>query len=474
MTMKGFLIDYLRKHPQSLISSDRSEYTYEEFLNEAETQSKRLNVIAPYKAKCIIYCKDELNTAILLCSCFLSEKIPIIISYHYGRIQYDNIMDFIEADLLLTDAHGELQIEKIEAIPKKIELQSIQSEPEIQDVAIIMCTSGTTGKPKGVMHTASSIQKNIFEIKNYLKTNNHDTILISRPLYHCAALIGEFLTAICSGSNIVFCNQIFSPAEIIKKSIRHNITVLCTTPTMMKGLSSFVLRGDYNLNIQTVTVSGECLSRNTAEFIRKAFPDARIFNAYGLTEAGPRVSYLPCELFDKYCESAGIPLNDVKIKIVDRNFEEVSKGVKGLVMVHTPSVMKGYYRNKNLSETILKQDGWLATGDIGYFDNQGLLYISSRADDMIIKCGMNIYPQEIENLLCGAEEIKECMAYGELKNDTQIITIDVVLNKKYKTISEKELMIIASKKLPAYQMPSRIQIVNELKKGSTGKLIRRK
>lgn len=288
--MKGFLIDYLRKHPQSLISSDRSEYTYEEFLNEAETQSKRLNVIAPYKAKCIIYCKDELNTAILLCSCFLSEKIPIIISYHYGRIQYDNIMDFIEADLLLTYAHGELQIEKIETIPKKIELQSIQSEPEIQDVAIIMCTSGTTGKPKGVMHTASSIQKNIFEIRNYLKINNHDTILISRPLYHCAALIGEFLTAICSGSNIVFCNQIFSPAEIIKKSIRHNIFV-----SMLFGKKSRLYgekqRDCYNKYISWLI---EVLSAST---------DIRVLNAFKKVEKD--FGYRHKEIFDSG-HSAGI------------------------------------------------------------------------------------------------------------------------------------------------------------------------
>ena len=472
--MKKFIQNCLQKNPNSFIRSDHQVYTYLEFLQVAEVQSRRLCEIVPYKAKCVIFCREELNTALLLCSCFLADKIPIIVSPHYGEQQCNNIINFIEPDILMTDAHDGYQINLVKDSTKYLEQERCSIEHEIQDVSIIMCTSGTTGIPKGVMHSSESIQRNVLAITNYFKIDNHDTILISRPLYHCAALTGEFLTAMCSGSNIVFCNQIFSPAEIIKKSIEHNITVLGTTPTMIKSLSVFVQRGNYNLKIRTFAVSGECLNRNTAEAMRKAFPDVRIYNVYGLTEAAPRVSYLPSELFDVYCESVGIPLNDIKIKIVDQDFKEVSNGISGLVMVHTPSVMKGYYRNKELSDTVLKQDGWLVTGDIGYFDEKGLLYINSRMDDMIIKGGMNIYPKEIENQLIQVEEIKECLAYGERKNDTQTIILDVVLHEKYKSISEKEIMKIISKKLPAYQIPSKIRSVDELEKGPTGKVKRRK
>lgn len=472
--MKEFLQNYLQKNPNSFIRSADQVYTYFQFLKMVEEQSRKLCEIVPYKAKCVIFCREELNTALLLCSCFFADKIPIVVSYHYGEQQCNNIINFIKPDILLTDEHDDFEIELVRDFSNYSKQEMDWIDQEIQDVSIIMCTSGTTGIPKGVMHTSEGIQKNVLAIANYFKIDNQDTILISRPLYHCAALTGEFLTGIYSGSNIVFCNQIFSPIEIIKKSIEYNVTVLGTTPTMVRNLSNFVQRGNYNLKIRTFAVSGECLNRTTANRVRETFPDTNIYNVYGLTEAGPRVSYLPCELFDEYCESVGIPLNGIKVKIVNQDFNEVSDGSSGLVMVNSPSVMKGYYRNKELSDTVLKQDGWLVTGDIGYFDERGFLYICSRADDMIIKGGMNIYPQEIENLLTQVQEIKECVAYGEYKNDTQTIILDVVLHEKYKSISEKEIMKIVSKQLPSYQMPSKIHIVNELEKGPTGKVKRRK
>jgi len=461
--MKDFLRQCFLRNPNSTINDYDKIYTYHEFLELVEKKYNQLISLEIQKAKCIIACENEFNTALWVVSCFFADMIPIVVSCHYGRQLFEKIIDYIEPNVIILDTNDVCEIE--------IKNKNVEADSELNDVSLIMCTSGTTGSPKGAMFTSSAIQSNIEAISHYFEINNEDKILITRPLYHCAALVGEFMTALYCGTNIVFCNQIFSPNDIIIESMHHNVTVLGSTPTMLKSMSMFIRNDD--LKISKLAISGECLNHNVSKVIRRAFPDAKIYCVYGLTEAGPRVSYLPPELFDEYSNSVGIPLNNIKVKIIDNDNNEVPDGTSGIVAVFTPSVMKGYYKNNVLSNKALTDDGWLITGDIGHISNN-LLYIDGRADDMIIKGGMNIYPKEIENQLNQVEQIKECIAYSVIKNDTQVIGIDVVLNETYHNMSSKELRNIIAKVLPAYQMPSYIKILHELEKGPTGKIIRRR
>ena len=162
-----------------------------------------------------------------------------------------------------------------------------------------------------------------------------------------------------------------------------------------------------------MAISGECLSSGIAKNIRDVFPNADIYSIYGLTEASPRVSYLPPADFDKYSESVGIPIDGVKVKIIDvQTGGDLPANSRGLVMISSPSLMKGYYNDQSLTQKTIV-NGWLNTHDIGYKDENGYLYILGRADDMIIKAGMNIYPREIENAINKLPEISECLAYRQ-------------------------------------------------------------
>jgi len=170
----------------------------------------------------------------------------------------------------------------------------------------------------------------------------------------------------------------------------------------------------------------------------------------------------------------GIPLKNTQIKIVD-----ITKGIeippnkKGLILVKSPSIMRGYYRNEKLTSATLTE-GWLNTHDIGYKDERGYLYILSRDDNMIIKGGMNIYPKEIEDEIYRFPEIKEVVAYGVKNNTTEDIAVDIVLYNDYIHVTAKDILKKLTVILPPYLIPNKIHIVERLEKNASGKIIRKK
>lgn len=347
-------------------------------------------------------------------------------------------------------------------------------ESILSNVALIMCTSGTTGKPKGAMITKEGLKQNVKAIASYFSINDSDTILIARPLYHCAVLTGEFLVSLFRGSSILLFDSIYNPINIISHSIEQKVTTFCGTPTLLNHIAQLVKRSNKKVSIKKITISGECLNASIAKNIRNAFPEAEIYNVYGLTEASPRVSYLPCNEFDSCQGSVGIPINGVKIKIVDiKTGSDLPSNSHGVVMVLSPSLMKGYYRNDYLTTKVIK-DKWLNTHDIGYKDDNGYLYILSRMDDMIIKAGMNIYPKEIENIIGSLPEILDCVVYGEHGILGEIIIIDIVMCDKYEKCDVKTIMSKFKEVLPPYLMPSRVNIVKSIPKNASGKIMRYK
>ena len=247
---------------------------------------------------------------------------------------------------------------------------------------------------------------------------------------------------------------------------------MCSTPTLFRHLSLFAINGRRALSLSKIALSGECLSKESACIIRKAFPTSKIYNVYGLTECSPRVCYLEPTQFDLIPESVGVPVLGVEIKILDEHLNELKYNEHGYIYVKSKSLMQGYYNNSELTHNVII-DGWLKTGDIGYKDEKGYLYVLSRADDMINKGGMNIYPSEIENKLMELEQIKECLAYGYKKNDTESIGLYVVLDSRYSLMTLKDIKAIISAALPRYLMPTQISIVDTLKKNASGKKIRK-
>jgi len=467
----------LLQYPDSTISDEINYMTYLEIVREVDRISKSIS--SGQSGTVIgILCNSEFNTAIALMSLLKAKKTAVLLSSRYGENHCRKIIDFIKPSCIITDCpdnsilvNYDLSIYLVNQC-RYLKLEQYPAHDMPKDLAAIMCTSGTTGTPKGAMITESNLVNNLLDIEQYFNIKQADSILIARPLYHAAVMTGEFLISILKGVDIRFYNGEFNPVRVIEVMQKYAITVFCATPTLIYHISRIVLRFSNPLPIRVIAVSGECMTGIVAELTRKAFPSAAIYSVYGLTEASPRVSYLPPELFDDHPLSIGYPLQSVSAKIVDDDGNTLAPYKDGELIVAAPSVMLGYYQNAVATSQAIR-NGWLHTGDIAYMDDDGLIYIKSRKDAMVIRAGMNIYPQEIENVLKIESGITDALVYG-LKDEIvgQKIMLKLVVNNP--AISKQEVYEICRQKLPSYQIPDSVEFVNYLEKNGSGKLVRPK
>ncbi|MBR5786200.1 MAG: acyl--CoA ligase [Clostridia bacterium] len=437
------------------ISESNATMTYEEVIVFVEEFSKKLKDIKC----CAILCNSEMATGIALLGCLAAGVTAVPLSERYGELHCKKILNSINPDALITDIEGILQVLHIE--------DSSYIEQK-ESPALIMCTSGTSGMPKGVMLTETNVLTNVLDIARYFRMDCSDTILIARPLYHCAVLTGEFLTALVKGVKIRFYSGKFNPALMLRMVKDYNITTFCGTPTLLSMMARFKRTKD-NDSLKYICISGECMSFEIGTYIANAFPETDIYHVYGLTEACPRVSYLPPEMFKDYADCVGIPLDSVSLQILSGEGMPVKENEIGMLWIKGDNVMAGYYNDPRKTAEVMK-DGWLCTGDLALMNEKGFLKIKGRADDLIIKAGMNIYPQEIEGALKSDSRVRELFVYGhnDEKNGVQI-----VLNIVGEFVDVSEVKALCRELLPAYQMPAIINILDELPKSGSGKIVRR-
>lgn len=440
-------------YPKTRIYENGVYLTYEEIVVYAENFSKLLT------EPCYgIYCKSELMTGIAILACFAAEKTAVPVSFKYGEIFCKQIFEFVEPEYIIDDFSGNLQI--VEIIGQKY--QNPDEAP-----ALIMCTSGTSGTPKGVMLSEENILSNIKGIQNYFHLTPEDKILILRSLHHCAVLTGEFLISLINGTEIHFCENSYDIQNCVNTIESKEISVICGTPTYFNMLNKTIKRP---LKLKKVAVSGECLTSEVASNIRKLFPIAEIYHVYGLTEASPRVAYLSPSCFDIAKGFLNHFLENIEYKIVDDFTNEVAAGECGELWIKGNNIMMGYFKNPQSSNEKM-QNGWLKTGDIAFQNTEGFIKILGRKDDMIIYAGMNIYPSEIENALKKDSRVEDVIAYGIPHNDYgQVIGVKVKGNFS----NTSEVLDITKQYLPTYARPHHIEIVKELKKNASGKTIRRR
>lgn len=454
MRLWDYIKEAMLRHPTCTVSEDGATMTYEELVVFAELFGRRI----AGEACCAILCRAEMATAMALLGCFAAGVTAVPLSTRYGHLHCKKILNTVSPTAIITDVGGELQTICLE----KPQYQQPETHP-----ALIMCTSGTTGAPKGVMLSEENILCNVQDIAAYFDIGEDDRLLISRPLYHCAVLTGEFLTALLKGTAIRFLSAPFNPSLLCEVIRRYTVTAFCSTPTVL-GMLSRLCGGE--MPVKHLVVSGECLDVTTAVKLRHAFPHADIYHVYGLTEACPRVSFLPPRLFDTAPDAVGIPLRSVFLKIVKPDGSEAKAGETGVLWVKGKNVMCGYYNDPVLTAKALKK-GWLCTGDMAMQDDTGLLKIKGRCDNLIIRAGMNIYPQEIEAALRKDLRTHEVLVYG-VKNEKSGTQIAMKIVGAFPDVNAVKELCIAC--LPPFQIPSQIELVTELPKSGSGKTIRKK
>lgn len=454
MKLWNYIKEYIMRNPRQKIQENGALLSFEESMIWAEGFAEKLRGFDC----CAILCSSEMAAAMSLLACFAAEVTAVPLSMRYGEAHCNKILDTISPDAIIMDTNGKLTVYK---------LKDSQYITPSEHPALIMCTSGTTGRVKGAMLSEHNIITNVSDIADYFAMDQSDTILIARPLYHCAVLTGEFLTAIVRGANIRFYSEQFNPTKILELIKEYKITAFCGTPTLLSIMARFHRNAAAD-TLKHICISGECMSTEVGLKIFNAFPRSSIYHVYGLTEACPRVSYLPPKFFAGHPDCVGIPLHSVSIKILDQAGKICNKHEEGVLYVKGDNVMLGYYREPEKTNAVLK-DGWLCTGDIAVINGAGFLKIKGRNDDLIIKSGMNVYPAEIEGALKQDPRVKEVLVYG-FRNQlgTQI---GMKIAGDFSSVDEVKKFCLQI--LPSFQVPSVIELLDELPKNGSGKVIRR-
>ena len=272
------------------------------------------------------------------------------------------------------------------------------------DEAIVLYSSGTTGKAKGIILSHYAINTNADAIIDYMKPTNADCIYIVKTLSHSSTITGELLVALKVHMKLVIAPTIVPPRFVLNNIMKFSVTIICVNPTLLTIYAEEYLRLRYVfLSLHTIYVSGSILSEKKYKFAHETFENIKIYNVYGLSEAGPRVTAQRKEC----CEgnSVGKPIKNVQIVIVDGFGDEVIFGDKGIIHINTPSRFNSYVTGNKLPSLY---KNWLNSGDIGYIDEREELHIVDRIDDVITINSHKIYPSEIESQIIKNTSIFEC------------------------------------------------------------------
>lgn len=333
---------------------------------------------------------------------------------------------------------------------------------------IILLTSGTTGAPKGIMLSRDNIKSNVEAIGDYLRLTLNDKIFMVKNMNHSSSIIGELLVGLDNMCTIVFNSKVLTASSMVNSICDNNITVFFAVPTILREI--ILKHKQLNLekigHLRIINFYGAPMSSQDIDKLVELLPNCNLIYSYGLTEASPRVTYIMGSDLLKKAGSSGRPIKNVKIEISNKGIDN-----NGEIVVSGPNVMLGYYNDaEKTRKTIV--DGKLYTGDYGYIDEDGYLYVQGRKDNMIISAGKNIYPEEIEQVLQTAEGVKEVLVRnisddkGVEKFIAYIVTDDIEPNMS-------SLFEVCKNRLENCKIPSKFVYVKELEKTPSGKIVRK-
>ncbi|AEV16747.1 Long-chain fatty acid--CoA ligase [Thermus sp. CCB_US3_UF1] len=366
---------------------------------------------------------------------------------------------------------------ELEGIPWRAFLKAWKPEPvalDLDDLALLQYTGGTTGVAKGAMLTHRNLSTNALQVRAWIPDfrEGEEVVLGAIPFFHVYGMTVAMNLALLGAAKLVLLPrpEIKPIVEAIEK---HGVTLFPGVPTLYVAFNNFPGIEGRSLKSIRACISGSApLPLEVAERFEK-LTGAKLVEGYGLTEASP-VTHCNPLYGPRKLGSVGLPFPGVEAKVVDEEGKELPPGEVGELILKGPNVMKGYWNRPEESQKTLK-DGWLFTGDLAKMDPDGYFYIVDRKKDMIIAGGYNIYPREVEEVLYQHPAVQEAAVVGvpdPYRGET--VAAFIVLKDEYKgKVSEKDIETFCRQNLAAYKVPRILQFRDTLPKSSVGKILKR-
>ncbi|MDT5233920.1 MAG: hypothetical protein QOI39_4420 [Mycobacterium sp.] len=345
-------------------------------------------------------------------------------------------------------------------------------EAQPDDIACLIFTSGTTGASKCCILGQREHRRVAFTMNAEMRTGSTDRGLINMPMFHIGAM--AIIGGMHARGGTVVLQQQFDPDEAVRLISHERITLVHLAPVMLRAVLDATTDVRSLETLRTVIYAAAPMTPNILERALSMLPSVGFLNLYGQTEA--IVSGLPRELHavdapdaDETLRSVGFPFPGIRVRIVDDDGHDVAPGEPGEIVVQSDSLFRGYWDDHAATQAILR-DGWCHTGDVGRFDDRGLLYLVDRKKDVIITGGENVYSPEVEDALSRLDDVAACAVVGAPDEKWGETVCAVVVPKPGASPTLEAVQEFVRSRLAGYKIPRRLVVVDELPVLPSGKI----
>jgi len=342
------------------------------------------------------------------------------------------------------------------------------------DIAFLQYTGGTTGVSKGAMLTHGNICANVTQAHAWIRSalrEGEELIVTALPLYHIFALTANCLTFLMIGArNLLIANPRDIPG-FVKEWRKYPVTVVTGVNTLFNALMNHPEFATLDFSPLRVTLGGGMAVQAPVAERWKQVTGVPLLQAYGLTETSPAATINPLDM-KSFNGSIGLPISSTEVQIRDDAGHEVSVNQIGEICVRGPQVMRGYWLRPEETENVLGADGFLRTGDMGYMDPDGYVYLVDRKKDMILVSGFNVYPNEVEEAVALHPGVLEVAAIG-VTDERCGEAVKIFVVRKDAGLTEQLLIEHCRTVMTGYKIPKHVEFRDNLPKTNVGKILRR-
>lgn len=350
--------------------------------------------------------------------------------------------------------------------------EAVATNPE--DTAVILYTSGTTGKPKGAELTHLNMLLNARLSDTLYPRAEHDVHLVTLPLFHSFGQTVQMNAGIYNRASLVLLPR-FTPDAALHLMETENITFFAGVPTMYWAMLNFPKADMYDLpkiarNLRLAVSGGAAMPGEVLRAFHEKF-QVKILEGYGLSETSPAATFNRLSEGGSRVGSIGLPVWGVEVHLVDASDREVGPNELGEIVIWGHNVMKGYYHRPEETAAAMR-NGWFHTGDVGRRDEDGFLYIVDRVKDMIIRGGFNVYPREIEEVLMThpAVSIASVIGVPDVRHGEEVKAFVILKDGMY--VTENELVAWSKENMADYKYPRLVEFRTALPMNATGKILK--